>query len=70
MARRGHYRSRTTTASKETEHDRDLRFLRATWGSTCDSARKAFAEAPGLRTSDQRIAGAEGRRSEDMKGVD
>ena len=29
---------------KETEHERDLRFLRETWAATCESAHEAFLE--------------------------
>lgn len=31
-----------SAAPKETEHDRDLRYLRETWAATCESARAAF----------------------------
>lgn len=31
-----------STAPKETEHDRDLRFLREAWAATCESAHEAF----------------------------
>jgi ParB-like chromosome segregation protein Spo0J len=34
---------------KETEHDRDLRYLRETWATTCESARTAFAAEIGFR---------------------
>lgn len=34
---------------KETEHDRDLRYLRETWAATCDSARTAFLNEHGFQ---------------------
>lgn len=37
------------SAPKETEHDKDLRFLRQTWAATCESARVAFATEQGFR---------------------
>lgn len=37
------------TPSKETEHDRDLRYLRETWAATCDSARTAFLSDLGFQ---------------------
>lgn len=36
------------TAPKETEHDKDLRFLRETWAATCASAHAAFLKELGL----------------------
>lgn len=36
-------------APKETEHDRDLRFLRETWAATCETARTAFMTEIGFR---------------------
>lgn len=34
---------------KETEHDRDLRYLRETWAATCESARAAFLRETGFQ---------------------
>lgn len=37
-------REEPSRAVRETEHDRDLRFLRETWAATCESAHQAFLE--------------------------
>lgn len=48
-ARKSARRPASPPAPKETEHDRDLRFLREAWAATCESARAAFLTEQGYR---------------------
>lgn len=47
-ARRQSARAPTELLAKETEHDRDLRFLRGAWEGSCESARAAFLRDLGI----------------------
>lgn len=42
-------RAAAPAAPKETEHDKDLRFLRETWAATCGSAHAAFLKELGVQ---------------------
>jgi len=44
-ARRKEQQQQKATEPKETQHDRDLRWLQSTWAGTCESARAAFVKA-------------------------
>lgn len=47
--RQAQRRAEPPAAPKETEHDKDLRFLRETWAATCASAHAAFLKELGVQ---------------------